>query len=238
MQENDVRDTAEGNIAEHTARRGVNREQHAGIAGTQQPARGRIELQPVRPCRRNPVLLRDLGRVTGIDGDDPRRRHDIDEERLARGVVNRPARATGDRDLGDPLPAHDINDRYRIRIRDRGVADIRGDQDAARGIESESVRFHADGNLESIPLGTWREHRDGVLAAIGRKDEPARLGHQRTCHRRESGDRFDVSIARAVDHVDRIVAGMRDVEPIRGRMDVGVIEPTFGSIGRELDVTE
>jgi hypothetical protein len=31
---------------------------------------------------------------------------------------------------------------------------------------------------------------------------------------------------------------MRDVEPIRGRMDIGVIEPTLGSIGRELDVTE
>jgi hypothetical protein len=31
---------------------------------------------------------------------------------------------------------------------------------------------------------------------------------------------------------------MRDVDPIRGRMNIGVIEPAIGSMRRELDVTE
>ena len=47
MQENDVRDAAQGNIAEHAARGRVDGEQYAGIAGAQQPPGGRIEIQSV-----------------------------------------------------------------------------------------------------------------------------------------------------------------------------------------------
>jgi len=50
--------------------------------------------------------------------------------------------------------------------------------------------------------------------------------------------RFNVPISRAVDHVDRIIAGMCDVDPIRGWMNIGVIEPAIGSMRREFDVAE
>jgi len=45
-------------------------------------------------------------------------------------------------------------------------------------------------------------------------------------------------ISRAVDHVDGIVAGMRDVDLVRGLMNIGVIEPAFGSMLRKFDVAQ
>src|SRR5438270_3528901 len=107
----------------------------------------------MRSRRRDLILFRYLGRLTRINSDDPRWRSDIDEEHLGRGVVNRPTCATGDFDFGDALPASDIQDRYRMGIRNQGAADIRGDQDAASGVECEPVRFHSYIYLESAPLG-------------------------------------------------------------------------------------
>ena len=49
-------------------------------------------------------------------------------------------------------------------------------------------------------------------------------------------DRYVESIPRGVDHVDRIVAGMCDIEPIRSLMGIGVIEASVGPIWRELDM--
>ena len=54
----------------------------------------------------------DLPTLMGLDSDDPRWRCDIDEEHLERRVVNRPTRATGDFDFGDPLPSPEVHDRY------------------------------------------------------------------------------------------------------------------------------
>src|SRR6516165_2300019 len=125
-----------------------------------------------------------------------------------------------------------------MRIRNRGVANVRGDQDATSGIEREHVRLHTYGDLESVPLGTRRKYRDGILATITREDETARFGDERTCHSHNARDRFDVLISRTVDHVDRIIARMCDVDPIRGWMNIGVIEPAIGSMRREFDVAE
>src|SRR5436309_13885885 len=125
-----------------------------------------------------------------------------------------------------------------MRIGNRAVANVRGDQDAARGVERESIRLHAYGDLEGIVLCTWRKHRDSVLTSIGREDESTYFRHERTCHSHEPRDRLNVSVLTNVDHVDRIIAGMRNVKPIRGWMNICMIEPTLGSILRELDVTE
>jgi hypothetical protein len=45
-------------------------------------------------------------------------------------------------------------------------------------------------------------------------------------------------ISRAVDHVDRIIARMRDVDPIRGRVNICVIKPATRLMCREFDVAE
>src|SRR5207248_7932775 len=95
----------------------------------------------------------------------------IDEKRLTRPVVNRPTRATGNFDFGDPFPSPEVHDRYGIRIGNRGVAHVRGDQDPASGVERKPVRLNADSDLEGILLVTRREHRDGVLATVAREGE-------------------------------------------------------------------
>ena len=55
----------------------------------------------------------------------PDRVRERDEEHLARRVLNRPTRAAGHFDVADALPARDVYDRYRVRIRNRSVADVR-----------------------------------------------------------------------------------------------------------------
>ena len=93
-------------------------------------------------------------------------------------------------------------------------------------------------NLVHDPLVTRRECRDCVLATIACEDEPARFRDERTCHSHEARYRFNVPISRAVDHVDGIVTGMCDVDPIRGWMNIGVIEAAIGSMCREFDVAQ
>src|SRR5262245_14556989 len=110
-----------------------------------------------------------------------------------------------------------------MRARNRGVAEVRDNQNAASRIEGESVRLHAYDDLERLTLRMWRKHRDSVFGSIGCKDEATRFGHERTCHCHESRHRLNVQVTRAVDHVDRIVAGMRNVEPICGKMNICVI---------------
>jgi len=106
------------------------------------------------------------------------------------------------------------------------------------GSNASPVRLHTYGNLASVPLVTRREYRDGILATIAREDEAARFRDERTRHSRQAGYRFNVPIPRAVDHVDRIIAGMCDVHPIRRWMNIGVVEPAIGSMSREFDVAE
>src|SRR5262249_54367711 len=166
IEKDHVRSAAEDNIAKDPPRRGVDRDQYSRIAGTQQSALRRVEVEAVRSLRRDLVFLRYFCGVARIDRDDPRWGSDIDEEHLAHCVVDRPTGAAGNLDLGDTFAASDVNDRYRARLRDRRVADVRGDQQAAQGIEGQPVRLHAEGDLERGPLGTGCEYRDGVLAAI------------------------------------------------------------------------
>src|SRR5215472_11339275 len=103
---------------------------------------------------------------------------------------------------------------------------------------TRALRLNTYGDLESVPLVTRREYRDGILATIAREDEIARFRDERTCHCHQAGYRFNVLISRAVDHIDRVIAGMCDVEPVRGVMNISVIESATGSMLREFDVAE
>jgi len=67
------------------------------------------------------------------------------------------------------------------------VANVRGDQDAAGGIEREPVRLDAYGDLECFLLVTRREYRNSILATIAREDETIRFGDERTCPPRKPG---------------------------------------------------
>src|SRR5262249_6351590 len=104
--------------------------------------------------------------------------------------------------------------------------------------ERNPVRLDADGDLEPIPLVIRLEYRNGVLAPVGGEHQLALFGNQRTGHRGQAGDRFNVAVLGAVDHIDRVVCGMRNIETIGGRMNVGVIEAAFRSMRRKFDVSD
>jgi hypothetical protein len=82
------------------------------------------------------------------------------------------------------------------------------------------------------------KHRDSVFASIGCKDESTRFRHKHTCRRCESGHRFNVLISRDVDDVERIVAGMRNVETVGGRVNVGMIKTAGAAVFRQVYMTE
>src|SRR5215475_3368973 len=138
-------------------------------------------------------------------------------------------RASGGFDHAD---IHHPTDRLYVAYTSNDSIDV---IDCARDQYIESIH-----GLMAVagPLVTRREYQDGVLATIAHKDEIARFKDERPCHCHQAGYRFNVLISRAVDHVDRVIAGMCDVEPIRGLMNVGVIEPAIGSMCREFDVAE
>jgi hypothetical protein len=45
-------------------------------------------------------------------------------------------------------------------------------------------------------------------------------------------------ISRDVDHVDRVVAGMRNVETVGWRVNVGMVETARAAVFRQVDMTE
>jgi hypothetical protein len=124
-----VRCPAEANIAKHITRVRVNCEEYAGIAGAQQAARNGIEIQSMRPRRRNVVLPRYFGGITSINNNDARWGSDVDEKQLVRFVVNCPARTTGHLDFRNALSACEVYNRHRVRIRDQGIANVRREQE-------------------------------------------------------------------------------------------------------------
>ena len=192
----------------------------------------------MRSRRRNIVLPGYLGGLTSINSNDARRGSDIHEKHLARLVFtsNR-----GENTVSVFAPGREQESfKIPVGVKPNGLA-----FDSTRGI-----LIAANVGDPSIPdsysvsvVDLARRERVAEVKVPGRTrwaihDESARLGHERTCHCREARNRFHVSISRGVNHVHGIVAGMRDVEPIRSLMDISVIEPALGSIRRELDMAE
>src|SRR5262249_19582937 len=153
----------------------------------------------VRSCGRDVIYLRYFSRVSGLNSDDPRRRGDIDEERLNRRVINCPTGATGHYDFGSLLPTANIHDRYRMGIRNRGIADVSGDEDAASRVKCKPVGLHAYPYLECILFGARCKYRDCIFPAITRENETALFRYESPCYRRETRHRLEISVVHTVD---------------------------------------
>ena len=112
VQKNYVRRSTERNISQHPTCGGVDRQQHAGVTGTQQATLPGIEILAMRTRRRNVVQFRNLRRFTGVDYNDLRRRCDVYEKRVKSRIVNGPARSPTDFDVCDLFLATDVDDGY------------------------------------------------------------------------------------------------------------------------------
>src|SRR5262249_48004636 len=84
----------------------------------------------------------------------------------------------------------------------------------------------------------WGKNRDGVLAAIRGEDKSAAFRNKCTRHPFEAVQRFNVSVVGAVDDIQRIVAGVRDVETIGCRMNVSMVETGSAAVLGQLDITD
>jgi hypothetical protein len=66
----------------------------------------------------------------------------------------------------------------------------------------------------------------------------ARVGNERAGHRRQARNRLDEAISGTVDYLDRVIAGMRDVQPVGSGMDIGVIESALPAAGWKIHIPD
>jgi hypothetical protein len=64
------------------------------------------------------------------------------------------------------------------------------------------------------------------------------LEHERPCHACEIRDRAYVRLGHTVDHVERIVGGVGDVEPLSAAVDRGMVEAAGLGAWREVNVSQ
>src|SRR5919198_5651379 len=218
VEEHHVRDAGDGVCVEHFAGVRIDRDEHASITRTKQPTASHVDVEAMRPCMWDGGHSTEANRITGFDNNDLRRVGDVDMKRIADRIVDGPARATGNADIGDTLPGADIHDGHGERARRRGVADMRNEQSRAPGIVGESVRPYSNGDLFHARSLSGGEHANGILATVRREHEVVR--NQRSGDRGKVRNGSDVSLNRDVDHIDGIVRGVGDVNPT-GRLVYG-----------------
>src|SRR5207245_8647646 len=115
---------------------------------------------------------------------------------------------------------------------------VRDEQTAARRVVGEAVRTAADLDLVDDRRADGPEDADGVLAAIRREDHVARVVDERAGDRRQPADGPDELLRDEIDHVERVVRGVRDVHAPARRVHGGVIEAAAAGVRRQIDEAE
>src|SRR5205809_6188776 len=174
--------------------------------------------------------------MAGLDDRDLGRVGYVDVERCRPGVEDRPAGSAGDGNVGDGGFGGEVHDRNGVRPRHRRIAHVGGEQQATLGRVGEAVRPAPDLHLDESVFAGGREDSHGVLAAIGGEHQVVRFGHQHPGDSGQTRDRAKVRAGRAVDHVERVVGGVRYVETPSPAVYGRVVEPPGPGVRRELDV--
>ena len=191
----------------------------------------------MRPGARHRVRLGDaVGNITR-DRHDLSWIGDVDEEAIEPSVIDRPARATRDGDGAPHPPLVDVDHGQSERTPHRWIAHVGRQQDSSTRIEGESVGPDPDRDLGQGIFGAGRVDADGVLPPIRGERQVTLLGDQDAGDRRETADRGDVRLPRAIDHVHRVVRRVRHVQPLRARMDRRMVESARSRVSGKIDVT-
>jgi len=164
--------------------------------------------------------------------------HDVDVEGLGVGIEHSPAGAARHLDRGAHRAGVEVDHRQGVGAWHRWIADIGGQHQPALRVIGEAVGPHADGDLRHLRVGPGREHPDRVLAAIGGEDELAFVAHKRACDRGQVRHREEMPTRDRIEHVDRIVGGVGDVDVATSRVDRGMIEAAAAGMGRQIDMAE
>jgi hypothetical protein len=120
-----------------------------------------------------------------------------------------------------------------VRTRDRRIADIGGQHQPSPGVVGKPVRLRADGDLHHLGIGPRREHANRVLAAVGGEDELAVVAHQRARHGREVGYGEEMFRRGGIEHIDRAVGGVRDIDVAGRGVHGGVVEAAAAGVRRQ-----
>src|SRR4029077_6887295 len=138
--------------------------------------------------------------------------------------VNCPTRASGHgkvRDRGFLLHVH-----YRDceGAWDCWIADICSKQEIAAWIMSQTIGPDAHFHLDDTHFVFRREKAHSVFAAICGEHEIMLFRYKRYGHTSHVRDRAHVLIFHAVDHIERVIGRMRDVQKSETAMHCYVIE--------------
>ena len=123
-----------------------------------------------------------------------------------------------------------------MRSRDRRLADIGREEQAAARVVREAVGPDADPNLGPEAAVWGGEDANGVLAAVRGEDKILLLLHQHTGHPREAWSRMEIPLRPTIDDVQGAVAGMRHVQSPEAAMDRRVIETAWIFVPWQLNI--
>ena len=133
VEEHDVGHARDGLGREDLAAVGLHLEQHARVTRAEEPTALDVDVQPVRPGVGDRHHAADGHRIAGPHDGDLRWVGDVDVEYARHRIVDRPARASGDGDVGDPLAAVDVDDRDGVRAGNGWIADVSHEKPRAPG---------------------------------------------------------------------------------------------------------
>ena len=206
----DIRHSAERQPPRHArgSRRVIDDDDVAAI--------GRAEEATVDESKTMRTIAPDLDATAllarrGVDPHDDRRGLDVREDRVRSGVVDRPARTAGEGDRGHDPRLVDGDDRRGAALAGR-LAEIERVDAAALPVIREPVRPRADADARERSLVGTPVQAHACGAAVGRGEEIVLAVDEHSGHAGQATDRPEVGVARAIDDVDGIHRGVRDVE--------------------------
>ena len=167
-------------------------------------------------------MIDDHGGVANVRVDD-----------LPLLVVDRPARPSRQRQLGDHLEAADVDHRGRAVLAER-FAEVEAVQAPRGAVVGEAVRVRADRYPAEELLVRAPKDADAGATPVRREQEIVRRIDQDAGDPGEVRQRPQVPLVGAVDDVDPIRAGVGDVDAALRRVDVCVVEARTPA-GRQRD---
>jgi hypothetical protein len=191
----------------------------------------------VRSSRRDLDQASDLPRAR-IDHDDAGRIADVRVDGTRRPVVQGPPRPSGKRDLADDRERCDVDD-GRDALDAGRIAEIERIGMAVMDIKCNAIRPRPDCDLTQQHLVGGAVDGETRATAIRRQQEVALRVDQHPGHAGMSVERVEIPHCAAVENIDPVSSGMRDVHAACRRCDedVRVIEAGFRA-PRHLDKAE
>jgi hypothetical protein len=210
--------------------------EHAAVGCAEEAAA--VEPKPVRASCRHRERPLDLG-PRAVDDEYLGGLADVRVDAVALLVEDGPARPPRKRQLAEHAHRLEVDDGGGAVLPER-LAEVERVEAAPTAVVGESVRVQPDLDPAEQLLVRAAEDAHARGAAVAREEEVVLLVDQHAGHAGQIGERAQEHLRAAVDDVDAVGAGVRDVQAAAGAIDIGVVETgrRAGRYRHEADVAQ